>query len=273
MPIYRTPKRKNDAVIQWLPMASVGLIVIIVCALGIGAFLSSSDLQASAAAPSRLSYVRDGVTYSLNMNTNEVQSLGTVEDTFYAPPVSPDGNWTAAWEMNGSGLAQVIIYNAKTLEPVSSYPLFSGGSRLSWSADSQSLLMTALGPDGDTNAGMSDLWLMDRETGAMTRLTFTPQLELDPVFSPDGTHIAYIVAEDSGEHRLYVMDMATQSTRTLTTEYKADRPSWSPDGQWIAFEASKTATASQIAMVHPDSTDLRILTDGTGFDFTPTWIN
>ncbi len=36
-----------------------------------------------------------------------------------------------------------------------------------------------------------DLWIVAREGGNATRLTAAPGVETDPVFSPDGTQIAF----------------------------------------------------------------------------------
>lgn len=54
--------------------------------------------------------------------------------------------------------------------------------------------------------------------------------------SPDGKQVAYISTQD-GYGRVYIMDLATGKSRLITPYQDGRNPQWSPDGEWIAFEA------------------------------------
>lgn len=56
---------------------------------------------------------------------------------------------------------------------------------------------------------------------------------LDPVFSPDGTRLAY--ARWGSPHGIYVLDLRTGEERRVATAARPRSPSWSPDGQRLAF--------------------------------------
>jgi TolB protein len=99
----------------------------------------------------------------------------------------------------------------------------------------------------------------------LTRLTNTPGAVDDrPAWSPDGTRIAFDrqVQTPSGqpEAAIVVMDADGGNATTITPldDFKADgAPTWSPDGQSIAFER-RTAFVScyEVDVVKPDGTGL-----------------
>ena len=82
-----------------------------------------------------------------------------------------------------------------------------------------------------------DLWSVDRNGGHAVRLTTGTGIETDPVFSPDGTQIAF-TGEYDGNRDVYVVPAAGGVPRRLTyhpsEEYVAG---WTPDGKKILFNS------------------------------------
>jgi TolB protein len=84
-----------------------------------------------------------------------------------------------------------------------------------------------------------------------------------PAFSPDGAHIAFVSDRDrNGIHRtgededafaneLYVMDADGSNQRRLskTPELDEGSPTWSPDGEWIAYAREGPAAFVQQVMI------------------------
>ena len=69
--------------------------------------------------------------------------------------------------------------------------------------------------------------------------TTTPTLHSSPLWSPDGTQIAF-ESSRSGNKTIYVMDADGSNPRRLTSYSGIDiSPSWSPDGTQIAFESDR----------------------------------
>src|SRR5713226_3385546 len=60
-----------------------------------------------------------------------------------------------------------------------------------------------------------DLWIVPREGGEAKRLTNGVGLETDPIFSPDGTQIAF-TGEYDGNPDVYVVPAAGGEPRRLT---------------------------------------------------------
>jgi len=116
-----------------------------------------------------------------------------------------------------------------------------------------------------------DLFLLARGTGKYTRLTKTPRSsEASPVWSPDGKSILY-VSDASGAPHIYVMDVATQQSRRLTTSGSENtNPSWCRVTGRICY-ASRRDGRYQIAVL--DSINARaptILTSGAEHT-DPSW--
>lgn len=265
-------KRKNDASSRTLSsfhMTLLWLVILGACSAALVVMIGLNHREARST--SRLTYISNGITYALNLQTGDSVPMGMMQqDPFYAAPLSPDQQWIATWEISTQQQSAVVIVNADTQQPLYRHYVHSDGSRLSWSRDSQWVVLAARDPNDSPD--MLDLWMLHHASGQMKRLTHTPEMEIDPIMSPDGTQLAYITIDGSGQHHLYVMDLATQIARPLTSAQNADRPSWSPDSQWIAFEASPDGTNPHIEIIHPDGTDQQAVTPEDVYAYTPLWV-
>ena len=85
-----------------------------------------------------------------------------------------------------------------------------------------------------------DLWSVPRDGGEATRLTVGQGIETDPVFSPDGSLIAF-QGEYEGNRDVYVIPAEGGIPKRLTYHPAADDPvGWSPDGKQILFRSDRT---------------------------------
>jgi len=86
-----------------------------------------------------------------------------------------------------------------------------------------------------------DLWSVPREGGTATRLTSGVGIESHPVFSPDGTQIAF-TGEYDGNIDVFVMPAAGGVPQRLTWHPAPDSAlAWTPDGKRILFISSREA--------------------------------
>lgn len=84
-----------------------------------------------------------------------------------------------------------------------------------------------------------DLWTVSREGGDATRLTAGAGVEANPVFSPDGTQIAFS-GEYDGNVDVYVVPAAGGVPRRLTYHPSTDVVvGWTPDGKEIIFSSNR----------------------------------
>jgi tricorn protease len=84
-----------------------------------------------------------------------------------------------------------------------------------------------------------DLWVVDRNGGEARRLTSDIGIEIDPVFSPDGTMIAF-TGEYDGNEDVYVIPTAGGIPKRLTSHPGSDQVvGWTRDGKRILFRSSR----------------------------------
>ena len=110
-----------------------------------------------------------------------------------------------------------------------------------------------------------------RSNGTLARpLTNHPSRDEDPVWSPDGSLIAFTSDRD-GRAAIYVMTETGENVTRLTEPTSASyRPAWSPDGRRIAFVSERDDNAEVYVMNADGSSQARLTTDGRA-DRDPAW--
>jgi len=119
------------------------------------------------------------------------------------------------------------------------------GKVLGTFADPGSYRTLALSPDGKRiafdradpqNPNVRNLWLYEFARGVTTRFTFDSAAEFDPVWSPDGSRIAFTSAR-GGVFDLYqkTSDMAGEDEALYKSEDAKASSSWSPDGRFLLY--------------------------------------
>ena len=105
-----------------------------------------------------------------------------------------------------------------------------------------------ISPRGDElvfNAGGEggrDLYRLDLVNLKVTRVAATPDYEVDPEYSPDGSSVVYAagVPGDRADH-IFLRSLDGKSVKQLTKEDANDAaPAFSPDGSLIVFTRDKT---------------------------------
>jgi len=108
-------------------------------------------------------------------------------------------------------------------------------SFLRMSPDDRFLASTLISP----GSGGEDIWVFDVERDVGSRLTFDEASDTGPVWSPDGSRIAFASSRDAGEG-IYVRTASGRGAAELlyASEQRITVEDWSPDGKHIAFNST-----------------------------------
>ena len=127
-------------------------------------------------------------------------------------------------------------------------------------------------PDGNQLAcsiskdGNPELYVVDLGGGAR-RLTHTRGAESSPTWSPNGSEIIY-ASDDTGTPKLYRIGAGGGSGSSVATGYGySTEPSWSPDGQRLAFNVRAGGGGFSVAVLDLNGGTARIVAQGEN----PVW--
>lgn len=125
--------------------------------------------------------------------------------------------------------------------------------------------------------GILQVWIYDLQSQTQTPVTNVSRgIAYDPVWSPDGTRIAYVSTE-TGITEIFVYDIETKTSRQLThtegPDFFNQRPSWSPDSQKLVFKSNRDdVTRFQIYLMKADGTDSRNISLNQYDETDPIWV-
>jgi Tol biopolymer transport system component len=217
----------------------------------------------------RIAYVedRDGTSQIFVMRTDgsEKQRLTGPPRSNEAPSWSPDGTRIAYLSRLPGRQRELYIMNAdgrdQRVVPTRATGTIPVVSSVQWLRDGSTLLYTS-------RAGTAaDEIAFVRSDGSGYRWFSTGYA---PSVSPNGALIAYVVSR-VGSAQVYLKPLAVGQSRPLSPRtWISVRPSWSPDGQWIAYISVPPGGDLGVWVMQPDGSDRRYLAPASGnFDVLP----
>lgn len=118
----------------------------------------------------------------------------------------------------------------------------------------------------------SEIYVADTEQGLVSNLTNHASDDRRPVWSPDGSKIAFLSNRHGRDMALYVMDSDGRNVQRLSDYpiHELSTFTWSPDGRQIAF-ASYHDGFGDLYTINIASKDVWRLTYTGGLDYNPAW--
>ena len=133
-------------------------------------------------------------------------------------------------------------------------------------------MAAAVSPDGGTIAidALGRIWTLPSDGGEATALTDPFGDARQPVWSPDGQHIAF-QAYWGGDYDIWVIGAGGDGLTRLTNGPFDDRePHWSPDGSRVVFSSDRAGTYD-VWEVTVDDLRVRRLIDGPDNEYSPAF--
>ena len=128
--------------------------------------------------------------------------------------------------------------------------------------------------------GQSDVFRARRDGSGIAPLVVSPSVDDAGVLSPDGARLAFVSTRDGYRANIWVLDIASGKLRQLTgtpdvhgEDGQPDcyfRPSWSPDGKWLAFSSDRNTVwrghDGNVGWEHTQELSIYVIgADGSGF--------
>lgn len=204
--------------------------------------------------------------YLLLLNGMKIAQLTIGIGNIFSPSPSPDGR-------------RVVFANRVNAGPTSLWVMDVNGSNAHQIYEGPNTIVgAAWSPDGHTIAfamavnqpNAFEIFLMDVDGSNVRQLTHgLGGIGGSLDWSPDGKKL-YIYAGPQGDKDIYSLDASTGAAIRLTNGGNNAAASVSPDGQWLAFNSTRTGNAN-IFIMHADGSSMRQVTNDLEPDWQPHW--
>jgi len=166
--------------------------------------------------------------WAMDYDGNNQRQLTHLVSIALSPRISPDGSRVAFSGMAGGGW-QLMMYSLD-LGRMVTFPRF-GGTNLSpaWSPDGSKLAFSS------SRTGDPEIFVLDSDGTNARRVTAYRGPDVSPVWNPKtGAQIAWVSGR-TGLPQVYMMQADGTNPQQMTDQGYAVSPSWSPNGQFLAF--------------------------------------
>jgi TolB protein len=211
--------------------------------------------------------------YFMVLSTSSLIQLTDEIGNAFSPDFSPDGERVVFANQDEGGRTSLYIVNrtGEDLRLLFEGPNFAGPT---------SIVGAAWSPDGHLIAfAMSTTQLFEYEIffinadGSQPPQQLTTGLlgitgSLD--WSPDGRYLL-VSAGPPGDKDIFNIDLQANTIARLTSGGNNNSPSFSPDGQYIAYNSLRNGGQADIYIISADGTDERQLTNNPEPDWQPQW--
>jgi TolB protein len=201
-------------------------------------------------------------------NQHAVTHLGTIS---ISPRISPDNSRLAFASLGHDGWS-IRMFSLELNRYVGFPAGTTGGANQSpaWSADGSHIAFSS------SRTGNPEIWLSDSNGGNLHKLTSFKGPNVGPTFNPrTGAQIAWVSGR-TGLPQIYTMDIDGSNVQRITDGGYAVSPSWSPNGQLLAFSWNRKygpgdPGGDDIHVIDLASKEYLQITHESGSNDFPSW--
>ena len=183
----------------------------------------------------------------------------------YSPSICPDGDTVVFARPLGSNMEIFLTTR-------------SGGAPRRITLSSRIDTNPECSPDGariaftSSRSGTPQIYVMGLDGTDLTRVTFEGRYNEGASWHPDGSRLVYSRRADRADrHDIAVVDLVTGQDQLLTTGPGShENPSFSPNGEWIAFDSRRRGGRRHIYIMSQDGRYTRQVTT-RGNNSHPSW--
>ena len=220
-------------------------------------FIGSLDASPVYAEPGWLLYARQGVLAAQPFDARTLAIAGDPVPLGDEPTSILEStiSYTAGWSTAASRAGSLAYFSSPSLNTVATWFDLNGQSAGTLNIPPGHYESVVISPDGSqailvrsTSPSESDLWLLDLERGGASPLSSGRGRNDSPVWSPDGTRVAFSADRD-GPADVFVKtvgDAAPEQPLFRSDVLFKNPTAWSPDGRWLTVTQLDPETAQNI---------------------------
>jgi len=199
-------------------------------------------------------------------NQKQLTHLGSIA---LSPHVSPDGSRVAFSGVTKEGW-QILMYSLD-LNRLVTFPHFGGDNYSpAWSANGQSIAISS------SRSGNTEIYTVNASGSGLKQLTENRGPDVSPTWNPKTNSQIAWVSGRTGLPQIYTMASDGTNVVRMTDQGYAVSPSWSPNGQFLAFAWVRhygpgAPGASDIYIMDIASKQWAQLTHDGGRNDFPSW--
>jgi Tol biopolymer transport system component len=169
-------------------------------------------------------------------------------DTFLRARFSVSQSGVLVYDASGSGTSSRLLWFDRAGKPLGSVGDPGDYTHLNLSPDDQRVVASRRDPQ----TGLQDIWLFELARGVSSRFTFGPFSSASPVWSPDGSRIAFFSTRDGPFNLYQKLSSGAGSDEPLLKSSNNKFPlNWSPDGRFLLYAEQDPKTAKRDLWILP----------------------
>lgn len=214
--------------------------------------------------------------YKMNIDGSAIENISNHPSSDRVPEVSKNGKLIAFQSDRDEKSGEIYLMNLKSKNTtrITNNNLYEESP--CFSSNGKKMLFTRqIKEKKDTlEVSNGEIFIIDLKTKKEIRLTHKDGFDSGAKFSPNQKQIAFYGKDEiTGNYDIFIMNVDGTNITNLTNDALEDySPTWSPDGNWLAFTRGN-AENYDVCIINIHTKELRRLTTQPKGDESPFWIN